>query len=304
MPRPTRRAPDPAQAANEKVLADRQARLDAQMKEIPDLGLGLKDEGPKDANEFFAGLDTWDKQAFGNPATTTVRWVYGPSPLIDGCPHMLALVEREGLEATAELFRKTILLKQHEAVGDEILRRGIFHGIKRFGVEKVAQAFADQILQIPRKQVEYETGPEEFGDPLLLGGNVLREVVMKHGNRPGMSYRFMSERCIAVLGMRGYTLVKDEKGELAKAGTLLLAEIPAAIAAGRARHYRDQSQQLVRDAEDEYMAKTEQLLASAGRVGAGSRPLRANEVIHGNASERQELVGADLSMGIHFSDKP
>lgn len=304
MARPTRRAPDPAQATNEKVLADRQARIDAKMTAVPDLGLNLKDEAPKDAAEFFAGLDQWDKKAFGDRATVTVRWVYGPDPLVDTCPQMMALVEREGLESVAELYRTTILLKQHEAAGDEILRRGIFHGIKQFGKEKVAQAFADRILAIPRRQVEYETGAENFGDPLLMGGNVLREVVMRYGNEPGMSYRFLSQRCIDVLGMRGYEFVHDEKGDIAKAGTLMLGKISATIAAGRARLFRDQSRQLVKDAEEEYMAKAEEILSRAGRVGAGSRPLRSSEVIHGNASEREDLVGADIGIGVNYSDRP
>jgi hypothetical protein len=302
MPRATRRAPDPARAANERVLADRQARIDEKMKEIPDLGLKLKAEEPKSAADLFAGngLDEFDKKAFGNAAQTTVRWVYGPDPLVDTCPEMMALIQREGLDATADIFRRTILLKEHEAAADEVLRRGIFYGIKKFGKQKVAEAFAHRILSIPARQVEYETGPEEFGDPLLMGGNVLREVVNRYGNEPGMSYRFLSERCVAVLGMRGYVFVKDENGQVAKAGTLMLAKIPMAIAAGRSRHYRDQSMQLVKDAEEEYLAKTEQVLREAGRVAAGSRPLRSSEVVHGNASEREELVGADLAMGVSF----
>ncbi|GEM_PF-4823395 len=299
--KPTRTAPDPARAANKKVLQDRQDRIDAKMKEIPDLGLNLKAQEPGTAAEFF---DEFDKKAFGAAAHTTVRWVYGPDTLVDDSPQMMELLQREGKESTAEIYRRLILEKQHEAAGDEVLRKGLYYAIQKFGVEKVAEAFADRILKIPARQVEYETGPEEFGDPLLMGGNVLREVVMRHGNRPGMSYRFLSQRCIDVLGLRGYTLVKDEHGEVVKAGTLMLGEIPMAIAAGRARYYRDQSQQLVRDAEQEYMENAEQLIRQAGRVGAGSRALRPSEVIQGFASERRELVGADVPMGVNIERTP
>jgi hypothetical protein len=299
--RPPSPAPDPAKVANQKVLADRQARLDANMKEIPDLGLGLKSKEAASATEFF---DQFDKKAFGRPSTTTTRWVYGPDPLIDESPQMLALIEREGLEAAADLFRKTILLKEHEAMGDEVLRRGVYYAIQKFGAKKVADSFAARILKIPARQVEYETGPEEFGDPLLMGGNVLREVVDRYGKKPGMSYRFMSQRCIDVLGMRGYQFVIDEKGQVAKAGTLMLAEIPAATAAGRARHYAEESRRLVRETEEQYMETAERTVAAAGRAGQGSRPLRADEIVHGNASESEGLLGANLPMGVSFDDKP
>jgi hypothetical protein len=288
------------------VLADRQARIDAKMEAIPDLGLGLKAEEPTSAADFFAGngLDEWDKKAYGDPAQTTVRWVYGPDPLVDTCPQMMAFIQKEGLQSAADIFYTTILVKEHEAAADEVMRKGLFYAIKRFGKEKVASAFRSRVLEIPARQVEYETGAEDFGDPLLMGGNVLREVVMRHGNEPGMSYRFLSQRCIDVLGMRGYVFVKDDSGEIAKAGTLRLAKIPTAIAAGRTRHFRDMSKQYVAEAEEEFMEKTAQVLHAAGRVGAGSRPLRPSEVVRGNASEREALVGTELSMGVNFSDTP
>jgi len=133
-------APDPARAANARILADRQGRIDEKLKEIPDLGLGLKEKEPATAGEFFAGngLDEFDKKAYGDPATTSVRWVYGPDSLIDTCPAMLATIEREGLEAYAEATRKAILTREHEAVADPIMRRGLFAAIKKFCIVQVA----------------------------------------------------------------------------------------------------------------------------------------------------------------------
>lgn len=298
--KPTRRAPDPAQATNKKILADRQERIDAKMQAVPDLGLHL-DKEPATAAEFLD--DAFDKKAYGEPAKTVTRWVYGPDQLVDTCPAMMQFVEKHGLEETAQMYYLTILDKEHEAAADDIMRRGLAAAIRRFGKEKVAGAARDRILKIPSRQVEYEINGEEFGDPLLMGGNVLRDCVERWGNEPGFNYRFLSQRCIDVLGMRGYVFVMSDKGEPVKAGTLMLAKIPTAIALGRARHYAEQSRQLVRDAEDEYLAKTEQLLLQAGAVGAGSRPLKSNEVIRGNASEAESLVDRDLSMGIKFGNE-
>jgi hypothetical protein len=295
-------APDPARQANEKVLADRQARIDEHMKAIPDLGLDLKAEVPESAEKFFAGngMDEWDKKAFGDPARTTTRWVYGPDPLIDTCPALLAAIEKEGLDAYAEFTRAAILLKEHEAVPDPIMRRGLYAAIKKFGKEQVADAFAARILKIPARQVEYEIGDETFGDPLLLGSNALRDTVVRWGNEPGMSYKFLSQRCMDVLGLRGYVIVKDDCGDPVKAGTLYLGKIPMAVAEGRRRKYSEESEQRVKDAEEEYLVEQDRLVRGAGARAAGSRPLATGERVRATASETEALVGSELEMGVHF----
>lgn len=296
MPRKTPRpAPDPAQAANARILADRQDRIDEKMKAIPDLGLDLKESPPASADEF---LDEWDKKAFGRHAETTTRWVYGPDPLIDNCPALAQAIQKEGLEAFAEATRIAILMREHEAVADPIMRRGLYGAIQKFGKEAVAESFARRILKIPAREVEYEIGDETFGDPLLLGSNALRDCVMRYGNEPGMSYKFLSARCIDVLGLRGYVLVPDDKGEPAKAGTLFLAKIPTVVAEGRRRKYAAESEQRVKDAEEEYMVESERLVRSAGAHGAGSRPLQSGEIFRGNASETEALLDTNLEMGV------
>lgn len=293
-PRP---APDPAREANRRILADRQKRIDAKMKAIPDLGLDLKAKEAENATEFLR--DAWDKKAFGEERPTVTKWVYGPDPLIDECPALLAAIEREGLEAYAEATAAAILIKEHEAVPDPLMRKGLYAAIRKFGKEAVAEAFSQRILKIPCREVQYEIDGE-FGDPLLLGSNALRDVVVRYGNEPGMSYKFLSQRCCDVLGTRGYVIVKDEHGEIVKAGTLMLGKIPTAIAEGRRRKWAEESMQKVRDAEEEYMTAQEQMVAAAGPRGAGSRPLSPREVIRGNASEREELLGSDLEMGVKF----
>jgi hypothetical protein len=288
-------APDPARAANTRILADRQQRLDDKMQAIPDLGLDLEEQ-PQTATEFLR--DAWDKAAFGAPPETITRWVYGPDPLIDTCPALLAAIEREGLEAYAQATAQAILVKEHEAVPDPVMRRGLYAAIKKFGKEQVADAFAKRILKIPARQVDYEVSSEEFGDPLLLGSNALRDVVVRWGTDPGMAYKFLSQRCIDVLGMRGYVMVKDDESNFVKAGTLFLAKIPLVIAEGRRRKYAEESEQALRDTEEEYLIGQDRAVRAAGAMGAGSRPLARGEMVHANATESSDLLGTDLEMGV------
>lgn len=70
--------------------------------------------------------------------------------------------------------------------------------------------------------------------PQAARADTLTDTVRKWG-RPGMAAKFLSERCIQILGMRGYNLVKDpETGEpIREPGGMLLAEIPEAMAKAR-----------------------------------------------------------------------
>jgi hypothetical protein len=298
-------APDPATAHNRKVLRERQARLDAEMKEIPDLGLNIQDE-PQSAAEFLR--DAWDKAAFGDELRTVTRWVYGPDPLLDQSPSVLAALEKYGREEYANATAAAILLKGEEAASDPVMRRGLYaaiHGTKTFkgfGKEKVAEAFRERIMAIPARQVEYEV-EGEFGDPLMLGSNALRDAVSRYGGEPGMSYKFLSQRCMDVLGMRGYELVLH-KGDPVKAGTLFLAKIPMAVADGRRRKYARESQEQVQAQQDEYM-EAQARFASADRDHAGTRPLGPNDTLRVKSvagvdekSTNEDLLGTDLEMGL------
>jgi hypothetical protein len=300
--KPTRTAPDPADQHNAEILRRRQERLDERLKEIPNLGLDLGGDGePSSAAEALR--DEFDKVAFGEEAPTVTRTVYGPDPLLDQCPGMQARIQEIGLEEYAEMTYRTILEKGHEAVPDPVMRRGLYatiYGTKRhkgFGIEAVATAFRDRIMRIPQRQVEYEVDGD-IGDPFRSGSNVLRECVMAYGNEPGMSYRFLSQRCIDVLGMRGYVLVLKPDGDVAKAGTLLMGKIPTHIIQARCRHYADQSRQAVREQEESYLQAQERYVRAAGSLGESVRPLASNEKVRGNASEREELLGEELTMGV------
>lgn len=293
-----RRTPkDPTQLANEAVLASRQDRIDKQLREIPDLGLDLNQPPAESAADFLR--DEFDKKAFGDEPKTTSRVVYGPDTLLDSCPQFKQSLEKHGKEEFAEATRRAILRFEHRAVPDPVMQKGLYKAIQKFGKEAVAEAFAERILKIPSRLVEYELDNGEFGDPMLLGSNALRDCVMRYGNEPGKAYKFMSARCIDVLGMRGYTLV-THNGEPVKAGTLMLAWIPEHVAAARRAHYAAESEREVAAQQDQYMESADRLVRSAGKIGAGSRPLRIDETIRASASEVEDMVGLDYSMGVRI----
>jgi hypothetical protein len=291
-----RKAPqDPTAAANAAVLAQRQERIDAKMQEVPDLGLNLE---KADTPSAFL-RDAWDKAAFGDAPRTITRIVYGPDNLIDTCPAFKDAIEKNGKQAYADATAQAILRFGHKAVPDPVMQKGLFASIRKFGAEAVAEAFHQRIMSIPERAVEYEEDTGDFGDPMMLGGNALRDCVMRYGNEPGKSYRFLSQRCIDVLGMRGYEFVMMPNGDPAKAGTLFLASIPLHIAERRTAGYAQESRNQVREMEESYMDAQERLLKQAGKVGVGSRPLKPSEQLTGYASENQDMVGGAYEMGVH-----
>lgn len=295
-------APDPAQMANEQVLARRDEIIESKMRPVPDLDLGLKENEPATAADMLT--DEWDKKAFGDAPKTITRWVYGPHRLLD-FPGMKEAIEKYGREDLAERYRLAIVQKGAAAQTDPVMRQALHRSISRFGVEKVAEAMAQKILEIPARQVDYELDTGEFGDPELMGSNALKDCVAKYGH-PGMSVRFMSDRCIGVLGMRGYEVVKMPNGDPVKAGTLIMTEIPKAIAERRAARYAQESRDQVAAQQENYMQTQERLVRAAGPAAAGWRPLDPLEVVRGNASESEQLLGEALEMGVkveHEADK-
>jgi hypothetical protein len=253
---------DPAQAANAAILADIKAREEAKRHEATlaqDLGLDLKTPEPKAATAAEFLNDEFDRKNFGDPVPTFTRILYGPDPLLVSCPHMKVEIEKIGLEAYARATAEAIRLKEHHAVKDPVMQRGLQTAIRKFGVDEVARAFADRIMRIPSRTVEVEADRE---DPLIFS-RPLEEAVERYGS-PGMAPKFLSERCIAVLGLRGYKIVMDERGDPVKVGTLIMGEIPAAMAERRRRHWAEQSNQLLESMEDDYTTSVERDVRNAG----------------------------------------
>ena len=273
-------APDPAEVANKRILADRQARID-QKKAVEtlstDLGLDLKDPEPVADNPLEFLSEEWDRKTFGDAIPTYTRVVYGPDPLLISCPAMKAQIENIGLENYANATAEAILLKEDKAVPDPIMQKGLRAAISRFGKDAVAGAFRERILKIPSRTVEVEADRTDA----MIFAKPMEEAVLKYGT-PGMAPKFLSDRCIGVLGMRGYVIVKDERGDPVKVGTLIMGEIPLRMAEARQRHYADESNELVREVADEF----EQTAARAIRDGGGSgiSVLREGERVSANAA--------------------
>jgi len=288
-------AADPADAANQRILADRQSRLDQAAAEktlSTDLGLDLKDpeNNAPTAAEFLT--EEWDRKTFGDAIETYTRVVYGPDPLLITCPAMKMAIENIGLEEYANATAEAIRLKEDKAVSDPIMQKGLRAAISRFGVVAVADAFRQRILKIPQRTVEVEADRSDA----MIFARPMEEAVMRYGT-PGMAPKFLSERCLGVLGMRGYVVVKDEKGDPVKVGTLIMGEIPIRMAEARRRHYAELSNEAVRDAGESFEDAAERAIFEAGKGGVSV--LRAGDNLTSNASASEDNVGRSRETGVH-----
>ena len=247
LPRSHKRKPaaDPADLANERILADRAQRIQVRENEetfATDLGLDLKDPESQADNASDFLRDEWDRKTFGDAIPTVTRILYGPDPLLVSCPAMKAAIENIGLEQYANATAEAIMLREDKAVPDVIMQKGLRSAIARFGKENVAHSFRERILKIPTRTVEIEADRSDA----MIFAKPMEEAVARYGT-PGMAAKFLSERCIGVLGLRGYVIVKDERGDPVKVGTLMMGEIPVRMAEARRRHYADESDQIVSD---------------------------------------------------------
>jgi hypothetical protein len=286
---------DPAQAANQQVLADREKRIAATRKPLPDLGLDIEQPAAGTAAEFLQ--DAFDKRTFGPPAETISKIVYGPDPLLDQAPGLKDTLERIGRHDYAEATRRAIVARGAAALPDGILRKGLHAAISKFGAEKVADAFADRILRIPCRTVEYEVDRDI--DIEIAGGRVLDETVARY-RETGFAYKFLSDRVTNVLGVRGYEVVKDAKGDVVKVGTLMLARIPQMIADKRRAYYERQSEEAVHAKAEQFQEETERLAHQSGHRGVG--PLKSNEIMTANASETEGLLGQSRPAGFSIEE--
>jgi hypothetical protein len=286
---------DPSVIANERILKMREDRaFEKEEKEALDLELGLKETPAATAAEFLD--DEWDKKQFGFKPKTTTRTVYGPDPIVNNCPEFHVRLERHGLEAVAGAFEELIMQKGEFAAPDAVMSRGIKASIAKFGKEATARAFRERIMRIPVRTIEIEV--DTAIDPLL--SNPMREAVARYG-RPGMAVKFLSDRCNQVLGMRGYEVVKDERGDPVRIGTLIMAEIPLDWAERRLQHYADEATSALREQEAAYYESAARQIASEGGKGAGASAIRPGDSIRADPSLNTDYTGEDRETGIRFS---
>lgn len=303
MSKNNRRTPatDPAEAANKRILADRQDRID-QKKAVEtlatDLGLDLKDPEPIADNPTDFLREEWDKKTFGDTIPTYTRVVYGPDPLLISCPAMKAQIENVGLENYAMATAEAILLREDKAAADPIMQKGLRAAIARFGKIAVADAFRKRILEIPTRTVEVEADRSDA----MIFAKPMEEAVMRYGT-PGMAPKFLSERCMGVLGLRGYVIVHDERGDPVKVGTLIMGEIPIRMAEARRRHYADESEKAVREAADQFEDTAARAIRDGGKAGISvlreGEPVLANAAgdFHGNPDLTASYLGRSRESG-------
>jgi len=285
---------DPAVVVNHQILADREERILAQAREIPDLGLDLKEEPAGSADDFFR--DEFDRKAFGEVRAMYSKTVYGPDPLIDSFPQRLALIERMGLHDYAEMMRREIHNKGAAAMPDPSLRAALAGAINKFGTEQVADAFADRIMRIPSRVVHYEADDEV--DVEVSGSRVMADIINRY-SRPGMSYKFLSERIMQTLTQRGYEIVKDERGDPVRCGTLILGEIRESVVQRRREHQKREAAAAVGKQVEEFEDEAMRIAHNAGAVGRGSGPLRDGDMFQTNATNNEAFLGESRPIGFH-----
>jgi hypothetical protein len=145
-----------------------------------------------------------------------------------------------------------------------------------------ADAFDKEVLA--REEMEDST------DPLMEAVNRVRE--------PGMSYKFLTERCCTELGMRGYEKVVDAKGLEVKVGEMFLAKIPERIAKRRQERAVAESQERVTEMQDDYSNSVERLKRDA--AGLGVRVLMPGENAAAGGATDPGLLGDVRESGIQI----
>lgn len=282
---------DPAEIANRRILAARQERIiQAEVEATIDLGLDLKEAPAESAADVLR--DEWDKKAFGEVKTTT-RVVYGPDPVVSNCPEFHERLEKWGLEATAQAFHDLIIERGELSAPDPVMRKGLRQSIAKFGKEATAKAFQDRILRIPSRTVEVEL--DTALDPLLM--NPMRAAVERYGS-PGMAVKFLSSRCMDVLGMRGYEIVKDERGDPVKIGTLFMGQIPQEWADRRLLHWANESREALAQQEDSFYEAAQREIRSEGGRGLSASVLKPGEGMRADPMLNDDYTGDTRVTGI------
>lgn len=107
---------------------------------------------------------------------------------------------------------------------------------------------------------------------------------------PGQRPRFLSQPVIARRGLRGFEVVKDERGEPVKVGSMVLGWMPEEKAAARNRQCQAKGQELLLRAQEEHEEQVARDASEAGfrlpqaRRGGGDRAGGLQEV-RGNSQE-------------------
>jgi hypothetical protein len=124
----------------------------------------------------------------------------------------------------------------------------------------------------------FEKGLEKMGDEQFLDTDPFKETVAPFRERqPGFSFKMLSERVIQKRGLRGFEVVKDEKGDPVKCGGMILGRMPQDLARRRNARFQELGNEALREAAEAYQREQEKVIREGGRDGLGV--LRPGEIL-------------------------
>jgi antitoxin (DNA-binding transcriptional repressor) of toxin-antitoxin stability system len=127
--------------------------------------------------------------------------------------------------------------------------------------------------------------------PIWASPDPMKEAVEKHG-RPGMAHKFLSPRHIDKRGLRHYEIVRDGNGNPIKVGNMLLGEMPVEMREARNRHYQQQANDELAEAEANYRTDSERALRDEGISRDEASILRSGDSVRSHDDpDRSATIG-------------
>lgn len=147
-------------------------------------------------------------------------------------------------------------------------------------VKIIADEF-DQTIRARTDAVE----PYEMPDPM-------KEIVEAHV-KPGFRGRFLAPRVIEKRGLRGYEIVKNDKGDPIRLANMVLGVMPEEKARRRNKYYQQQGEDRLRKATEQFQEGQERLSSAT----EGVRPLVAGETVQDHQTHQVAQIGLRSSRG-------
>lgn len=117
---------------------------------------------------------------------------------------------------------------------------------------------------------------------------------------PGFKRRFLSDKAVERLGMRGFEVVNKSNGDPVKVGRLTLGEMPTELADRRNRHFREEGNSLIREMAESHADKQESLIREAKKIGL--EVLRPGDSVTNYDSTNPSFT--EIGMSIRKGDEP
>jgi hypothetical protein len=132
--------------------------------------------------------------------------------------------------------------------------------------------------------------------------NPLAEAAERY-SEPGMRYRGLSQRVCDKKTLRGWEVVKDEKGDPVKVGDMILGKMPIERAERRNEHYRKEGEANLSAARERLKVDQERLSRDAQSKGFTAGPLRDGDVLTDyDDPDRRISIGVRSQRGLQGAD--